>query len=169
RHNLSNMVVLAALRYSPAIQEITSFQNALLRAIAPRLWEDTSRVIDAVVGNDSSLHLPMDPTNDGPYQPTAFSELEYRFSIPDSVPRRDTDDHPSSFRALTAVRHYDSGQGDLVLWRERTVVEFPPGSTFLFPAGLVHYSFSAVEKPGRQMLISQSCSAGLHGYVENGF
>jgi hypothetical protein len=111
----------------------------------------------------------MDPTNDGPYQPTAFSELEYRFSIPDSVPRRDTDDHPSSFRALTAVGHYDSGQGDLVLWRERTVVEFPPGSTFLFPAGLVHYSFSAVEKPGRQMLISQSCSAGLHGYVENGF
>jgi hypothetical protein len=27
RHNLSNMVVLAALRYSPTIQEITSFQN----------------------------------------------------------------------------------------------------------------------------------------------
>jgi hypothetical protein len=60
-------------------------------------------------------------------------------------------------------------EGQLILWRERTIVTFPPGSTFLLPAALVRFSFTAVEKPGWQMLISQSCSAGLHGYVANGF
>lgn len=111
----------------------------------------------------------MDPTNNGPYQPTAFSELEYRFSIPYSVPLRDTNDHPAAFHALTAISDYDSNEGELILWRERVVVNFPPGSTFLFPAGLVSYSFTEVQKPGWQMLISQSCSAGLHSYVANGF
>ncbi|KAJ7444060.1 hypothetical protein B0H11DRAFT_1931231 [Mycena galericulata] len=153
RYNLNNIVVLAALRNSRAIQDITSFQNAILEGVAPRLWRDNHRVIDAIVNHDCELRIPFDLGNgNGPHQPTAFSEVEYRFNIPDSTPRRDLGDHPPAFRAITAV-----------------VVNFPPGSSFIFPAALVRYSFTTVEKPGWQMIISQSCSAGLHGYVANHF
>ncbi|KAJ6454920.1 hypothetical protein C8R47DRAFT_1082910 [Mycena vitilis] len=169
RHNLTNMVVLAALRYSPAIQEITSFQNAAVQGFAPRLWNETREVIDAVTANDCSLHLPMHQTNEGPYQPTAFSEIQYRFSVPDSVPRRELNDEPFAFRAVTAVGQYGVSEGQLTLWNERVIVEFPPGSTFVFPATLVRYSFTTVEKPGWQMLITQSCAVGLRNHVASGF
>ncbi|KAJ7498213.1 hypothetical protein B0H11DRAFT_2226349 [Mycena galericulata] len=167
-HNLQNMVVLAALRYSRAIQDITSFQNAALKKIAPDAWSDARLAIDAVVKNDLSLNLPMKLTNEGPHQPTAFSEIEYRFSVP-TVPCVEEGDHPSAFRAITAVGNYPYHDGKLILWQHRKVIDFPPGSTFLFPAGFVRYSFTEVEKPGWQMLITQSCSAGLHGFVANGF
>ncbi|KAJ7430101.1 hypothetical protein B0H11DRAFT_1943740 [Mycena galericulata] len=109
-HNLTNMVVLAALRYSHAIQDITSFQNAQRLA--------TTR----------------------------------RHSVPSQ-----------------ALGNYPYHEGKLVLWQHRKIIDFPPGSTFLFPAGFVSYSFTAVETPSWQMLITQSCSAGLHGFVRNGF
>ncbi|KAJ7439192.1 hypothetical protein B0H11DRAFT_2254126 [Mycena galericulata] len=48
-HNLHNMVVLAALRYSAAIQDITSFQNAAFQMVAPEAWRDAREAIDAVV------------------------------------------------------------------------------------------------------------------------
>ncbi|KAJ7506188.1 hypothetical protein B0H11DRAFT_1904083 [Mycena galericulata] len=170
QHNLNNMVVLAALRYSPALQNITSFQNAMLKQVAPRLWEDARRVVDAVAGHDSELHLPLQLTNFGPHQPTAFSQIEYQFSMPESsVPHRHPGDHPAGMRAVTALGNYPPTEGALVLWRERVIVTFPPGSTFVYPAALCHISFTTVEKPSFQMLVSQSCSAGLHGYVANGF
>ncbi|KAJ7437062.1 hypothetical protein B0H11DRAFT_2255625 [Mycena galericulata] len=168
-HNLQNMVVLAALRYTPAIQEITSFQNAALKQAAPRLWRDARRVIDAVVNNDQTLNLPMRLANEGPHQPSAFSELEYRFSVAASVPRTERGDHPPAFRAITSVGQYPYHEGKLILWQHRIVLDFPPGSTFIFPAGVVGYSFTEVEKPGWQMIVTQSCSAGLHGFVANGF
>ncbi|KAJ7455963.1 hypothetical protein B0H11DRAFT_1620996, partial [Mycena galericulata] len=84
-------------------------------------------------------------------------------------PRRDLGDHPAAFRAITALGQYLHTEGALILWTHRVVVEFPPGSSFIFPAALVRYSFTSVEKPGWQMLVSQSCSAGLHGYVANRF
>ncbi|KAJ7429222.1 hypothetical protein B0H11DRAFT_2266547 [Mycena galericulata] len=170
RYNLNNIVVLAALRNSKAIQDITSFQNAILEGVAPRLWHASREVIDAVVAHDCELHVPFDLGNGhGPYQPTAFSEVEYRFNIADSAPRRDLGDHPPAWRVVTAVGQYPYTEGALILWTHRVVVNFPPGSSFLFPAGLVRYSFAAVEKPGWQMIISQSCSAGLHSYVANNF
>ncbi|KAJ7470064.1 hypothetical protein B0H11DRAFT_1920223 [Mycena galericulata] len=129
-HNLTNMVVLAALRYSHAIQDITSFQNAAFQQIAPRAWSDARQAIDAV----------------------------HRDSRP-----------PPAFRAITALGNYPYHEGKLVLWQHRKIIDFPPGSTFLFPAGFVSYSFTAVETPSWQMLITQSCSAGLHGFVRNGF
>ncbi|KAJ7675664.1 hypothetical protein DFH06DRAFT_1317826 [Mycena polygramma] len=159
-YDLTNIVVLAALRYSPAIQEITSFQNAMLRDVAPRLWEHFRDVVDSVLLNDTSLHAPMHQTDFGPHQPTAFSEIEYHFSMTEG-PRREPGDHPSAFRAITSLGKYDATEGELVLWNERTILAFPPGSTFLFAERLVRYSFTEVRKPGWQMLISQSCGAGL--------
>lgn len=139
----------------------------MLKLTIPRLWSETRDVIDAVCENDSSLHLPMKTT--GPAQPTAFSQVEYCFSMPDSTPRREEKDHPPAFRAITSLGFYHVKEGELILWTERKVVNFPPGSTFLFPANLVRYSFCGVEEPGHQMLVSQSCGAGLHGFVAHGF
>ncbi|KAJ7733850.1 hypothetical protein DFH07DRAFT_967817 [Mycena maculata] len=167
-YTMHNIAALASLRNSRAVQDITSFQNAVLQGIAPRAWSDTRSIIDAVVQRDWDLHVPFQLGNQGPYQPTAFSEVEYRFDLPDSMGRRDEDDHPSSIRGLTAVGAYPYTEGGLILWNDRTVVDFPPGSSFFFLGALTHYSFCAVEKPGYQMIITQACGARLHGYVADG-
>ncbi|KAJ7173528.1 hypothetical protein C8R46DRAFT_1215457 [Mycena filopes] len=162
--DMDNIMVVACLRCSTAVQKITSYQNALMHEVAPRLWADAEGVIQEILANDSSLHAPMQLSNFGPHQPSAFSEVEYRFST-DSVPSTDTGGHPPGFRAITAIGDYDASEGKLILWGERTIVEFPAGSTFLFAGDLVRYSFTKVEK-GRQMLITQACGAGLHGFED---
>ncbi|KAJ7026088.1 hypothetical protein C8F04DRAFT_1190894 [Mycena alexandri] len=74
QHTLSNLVVLATLRYSPAIQEITSFQNAMLHQVAPRLWADANEAIEEVIRNDCDLHAPMKQTDFGAHQLSAVRE-----------------------------------------------------------------------------------------------
>ncbi|KAJ7781729.1 hypothetical protein DFH07DRAFT_949424 [Mycena maculata] len=167
-HSLHNLVVLAALRYSPAIQDITLFQNAVLKQVAPCVWCDARRVIDVVVQNDYDLHLLLKLSEEPFYQPTALSELEYCFSMRDSTAQMEGD-HLAGLRALTSIGQYPYHEGKMILWNHRVVVDFPPGSTMFFPAAVMPYLFTNVEKPGWQMLITQACSAGLHRYVANGF
>ncbi|KAJ7169141.1 hypothetical protein C8R43DRAFT_1121030 [Mycena crocata] len=165
-----NMVTLAQLRYSPSIQTITSFQNAMLKDIAPRLWQSANATIETLLEHDLRLRLPFALANEEPHQPTAFTEVQYRFLIDDSLPRRSSATG-ASWDVFTSVGHHDSTEGRLILWKDRTIVIFPPGSTFFLPAALMDYSFTAVSsRPfSDQMLISQSFSGPLAEFVANGF
>ncbi|KAJ7142166.1 hypothetical protein C8R46DRAFT_1233201 [Mycena filopes] len=160
-------IAIADLRMSPAIQAIASFQNAALRKLAPRAWSAANTIIEATLANDYGLRLPFDLPNQRPRQPTAFSQVEYRFWT-DGVPRREATALPAGLSALTVVGDYHPTEGELILWEDQTVLNFPPGSTFLLPKWM-HYSFTAVEAPGYQMVIVQSCDGELDDYVENDF
>ncbi|KAJ7678868.1 hypothetical protein DFH06DRAFT_1120680 [Mycena polygramma] len=161
----------ASLRNSPHIQTITSFQNetlAALRKIAPNAWASSKRMLQRLLEHDSSLRLPFDfAAAHGPPQPTAFSRVDYRFTV-DGFLRQEDASYTPGFTTLTALGNYHHDEGELVLWRQKKVVNFPVGSTFLIPKWMP-YSFTAVESPGYQMILSQTCENALSEYVANDF
>ncbi|KAJ6464306.1 hypothetical protein C8R47DRAFT_1079682 [Mycena vitilis] len=164
----SHLVALAKLRHSAGVQEITSFQNAALKELAPELWAAANKDIDTVMGNDSTLRLPFHQCLGLPSQPTAFSQVEYLFHLDDSHSRQHLRDRATGWTAVTSVGDYDAKESALILWRERRVVRFPPGSTFLFPAGLFSYSFTGISEYSSWMLIIQSFDGEIARFVEGG-
>ncbi|KAJ6458990.1 hypothetical protein C8R45DRAFT_1109694 [Mycena sanguinolenta] len=171
RNTTENILTLAGLRLSSAVQDIVSFQNAMLEQIAPRLWMSANETINAIVAEDQRLKLPFRIANYGSPQPTAFPEVHYRFAINDLVPRREppVSAGMSGWQVLTSLGDYDSRfEGRLVLWEHRKMVTFPPGSTFFCPTGM-NYSFTTVSGKPSQMLISQTFHNDLHHFVANGF
>ncbi|KAJ7115649.1 hypothetical protein C8R43DRAFT_1138104 [Mycena crocata] len=185
KHGLNNAVVLASLRNCPGLQMITSFQNgqrspahcksswanlpllAAYRTVAPLAWESARQIIDAVLENDPNLRMPLDLTNFGNPQPTAFSEVEYSFSTNLGTPRYERDYIPGC-RALTTLGNYDD-DGGLICWRDKMVIQMPSGSTILFPAGCMPYSFTAVDDTEWRMTVTQSLGHSLHQYRANAF
>ncbi|KAJ7041931.1 hypothetical protein C8F04DRAFT_1252413 [Mycena alexandri] len=172
KNTFNNMVALAVLRSSPAIQQITSYQNAMLQTVAPRMWDTANKTVDAIVDNDPCLRLPCQIPNCYPRQPTAFTEVHYRFSVDDSLPRplARASGQLSGWDAITSLGHYDSHEALLILWEDQSIVTFPPGSTFFLPAGLLNQSFTTVlSDHSTLMTITQSLRGELHDYVANGF
>ncbi|KAJ7618258.1 hypothetical protein DFH06DRAFT_1342528 [Mycena polygramma] len=154
-------VVLAQLREAACIQTIISFQNDVLRKAAPRAWKSASTIIEAVLENNVGLHVPLST------EPTAFSRVDYRFTT-DGTPRREESYIPS-MTALTSLGNYDGcDEGEIVVWPDKTVINFPVGATVLIPSCLP-YSFTAVQSPGYQMVLAQSCEQSLGQFVANGF
>jgi hypothetical protein len=140
----------------------------MLKTIAPRLWEAGNATVEAVMQHDLRLHLPFHIPNHKPPQPTAFAEVQYRFAVTDSVPRK-TGGGVSGWDAFTSLGHYDGREVALILWDDRSVVTFPPGSTFFLPAGLMSYSFTSASSDSSPMLVTQSTHHDLHDYAANGF
>ncbi|KAJ7102964.1 hypothetical protein C8R43DRAFT_1141086 [Mycena crocata] len=166
-NNDRNRVILAELRASPAIQDITSLQNSMLQYLAPRAWTSAHETINTVMNNDGGLHLPFHQCTNVPLQPTAFAQVDFRFSVEDSHPMQAIRDRATGWTVFTALGHYPSEEGMLIIWKYRLMVTFPPGSTFIMPASLFSYSFAGVGEHSQRMLISQSCDGALYDFVEN--
>ncbi|KAJ7684887.1 hypothetical protein DFH06DRAFT_1118541 [Mycena polygramma] len=160
-------VVRTVLRESESIKRIVSFQNVLtngrvevLKKSAPRAWKSSSKIIERVLEHDVRLRVPFS-------QPSAFSRVEYRFTT-DGTPRRETSYIPS-MTALTAVGNYDgSDEGEIIIWPDKSVINFPVGATILLPSWLP-YSFTEVPWPGWQMVVAQTSEHALAEYVANDF
>lgn len=142
----------------------------MLRTVAPRLWEAGHVNIEVILKNDVRLHPPFKIPNHTPSQPTAFGEVQYRFAVTDSVPRTSARATAgvAGWDAFTSLGFYDGRDIGLILWEDRTLVTFPPGSTFFIPAGLLNYSFTAVPD-GDMMLLTQTLHNDLYDYVANRF
>jgi hypothetical protein len=140
----------------------------MLQQLAPRIWQSANTTIDTVMANDLGLHLPFAQHSQRPPQPTAFSQVEYRFSIEDSHPIQSLTDDPTSWTAFTSVGHYNSAETALILWHDKCIVSFPLGSTFIMPGGIVSFSFTGVPDYSPRMLISQSSDGELFRYVNHG-
>ncbi|KAJ7834681.1 hypothetical protein B0H13DRAFT_2369768 [Mycena leptocephala] len=161
-------VMLAALRASQAIQTVTSFQNAVLRKMAPRAWTAATGMITSLLERDLGLHLPIHiPCTHGLPQPTAFTWLEYQFST-DGIIRKEGGSYIPGMTALTSLGNHHDREGELILWTVKKVVNFPVGSTVLLPQWML-YSFTSVESPGYQMILRQTCENALCEYVANDF
>ncbi|KAJ7701958.1 hypothetical protein B0H17DRAFT_1128161 [Mycena rosella] len=165
-----NIINLAVLRLSEAIQEITSFQNAMLKHVAPRLWASANETIEALIEHDCRLHMPLWIPSRHKHQPTAFAEVAYQFSVPNSKPWHTPRGRVSGWDAITALGHYDDTKGEIIVWDDKTMVRFPPGSTFLIPSGILGYSFAGIaDFFSKRMLISQFLNGDIYNYMENGF
>ncbi|KAJ6450348.1 hypothetical protein C8R47DRAFT_1230309 [Mycena vitilis] len=166
-NNDANMVILTELRHSPVIQEIISFQNATMKMLASSLWESAHDAITAVMDNDTTLRLPFHQCLGEPTQSTAFAQVEYTFAIDNSYPQLHPRDHPTGWTVFTSVGNYDANESALILWDQRRMVRFPPGSTFLLPAGLFRYSFTGVSDESSRMLISQSFDGEICRFLQD--
>ncbi|KAJ7429110.1 hypothetical protein B0H11DRAFT_1769725, partial [Mycena galericulata] len=101
---------------------------------------------------------------------SAFAASEAFLGSDESPPRLDDRDMLWAWRALTGLGRYDPDfGGEMILWDEKKVIKFPVGSTFLFPAAFMRYSFTRVHPWERRFAFSQYLDAGLFRYVENGF
>ncbi|KAJ7496075.1 hypothetical protein B0H11DRAFT_1716213 [Mycena galericulata] len=101
---------------------------------------------------------------------SAFAASEAFLGSAESPPRLDDRDMLWCWRALTGLGRYDPEfGGEMILWDEKKVIKFPVGSTFLFPAAFMRYSFTRVRPWERRFSFSQYSQAGLFRYVENGF
>ncbi|KAJ6504307.1 hypothetical protein C8R47DRAFT_968790, partial [Mycena vitilis] len=131
-----------------------------LKKSAPRAWQSSSDLIQTVLEHDVRLRIPFS-------QPTAFSQIQYRFGT-DGTPRREVAYIPS-MTALTAVGNYDgSHEGEIIIWPDKTVINFPVGATVLLPNWLP-YSFTEIAWPGWQMVVAQTSEHALAEYVANDF
>ncbi|KAJ7169176.1 hypothetical protein C8R43DRAFT_823329, partial [Mycena crocata] len=148
-------------------QRSLTFRPAAYRTVAPDVWKSAHQTIEALLENDPSLRMPLDLTNFGNPQPTAFTEIEYMFDTNIGTPRVE-DDYIPGLRAITTLGDHN-GEGGLIAWREKTVFQMPPGTTILIPAGSMPYSFTAVDDTEWRMTVTQSFSHPLYQYRANGF
>ncbi|KAJ7168436.1 hypothetical protein C8R46DRAFT_1033683 [Mycena filopes] len=136
-------IALAFLRDAPAIRRVACFQNTVLEKVAPRLWTSANDIIDSVLKHDSGLHLPFYSPNSTGAPLTAFARVDYQFSTT-GVPQRAGDSYVPGLTALTSLGNYDATEGELILWSEEAVINFP-------------------------MILSQTCEHGLSEFVDNDF
>ncbi|KAJ7889254.1 hypothetical protein B0H13DRAFT_1626774 [Mycena leptocephala] len=112
----------------------------MLQKVAPRAWTTANTMIDTLLAHDPRLHLPFHfPQTGKPPQPTAFSRVEYQFSTGGHI-RRERSAYIPSLSALTSLGNYDPMEGELILWTEKKVINFPVGATFLMPKWLPYCS-----------------------------
>ncbi|KAJ7670619.1 hypothetical protein DFH06DRAFT_1320546 [Mycena polygramma] len=169
QHTLETCVELALLRNNAGIQDVISFQNDAYRKYFPKMWERGQHTIEQVLDSDPNLHLPFDETRI--HRPTAWTEVEYQFAAPDRLARKDYRDSLYGVRALTALGTYDTrftDVGDIIFWGSKVFASFPVGSTFMFPAWWMPYSFTMVDRDETHYLVMQHMDAGIDRWVENG-
>jgi hypothetical protein len=129
---------------------------------APHLYSHLNATKDALLEHDWDLR---DNCYGG-----AFPAVEFFLGSDESPPRLDDLDMMWGWRALTALGNYNPRWGgELILWDEKKVVKFPPGSTFLFPSTLIRYSFTQIRDGESHYTFQQYAQAGLYRYVESGF
>ncbi|KAJ7483692.1 hypothetical protein B0H11DRAFT_1723218, partial [Mycena galericulata] len=132
------------------------------RQFAPRLHSYVDQARETLLHHDPTL---CDNITGG-----AYPSVEFYLGSPESPPRLDDLDMMWAWRALTALGVYNPRWGgELILWDEKKVIQFPPGATFLFPAAFMRYSFTQVRMLERQYAFSQYAQAGLFRYIDNGF
>ncbi|KAJ7608826.1 hypothetical protein DFH06DRAFT_1017486, partial [Mycena polygramma] len=160
-HKLANLVELSLLLKDANIRDIAAFQNAIFESFSPKMFAYCENAMDLIFKHEPDLRREY---------PGAFAGCEFNLGDLGSAPRIHDRDLLHGWRALTALGKYDARYGgDLVLWDKGLIVRFPPGTTILFPAALMRYSFVGVRDGEAQYHFAQFCSGGLFRYILNGY
>ncbi|KAK7052787.1 hypothetical protein R3P38DRAFT_2502653 [Favolaschia claudopus] len=70
---------------------------------------------------------------------------------------------------LTALGKFRAFHGGhVIFWELGLVIQFPPGSSILLPAGLIHYSFVKVDPDETRFSLLQWAGAGVRRFLDNG-
>jgi hypothetical protein len=128
---------------------------------APKIYAYTENATNLIYKFDENLRCEFDGV---------FPAAEFDLGELGSTPRLQDQDVLHGWHALTALGMYDSRYGgNIILWDDGFVIRFPPGTTILFPAALMCYSFVKVQAGEKQYTLSQYSPAGLYGYITNGY
>ncbi len=72
--------------------------------------------------------------------------------------------------SITALGRFDPKKGGHLILKELgLVIEFPPGSTILFPSAIIQHGNTPIQNGETRMSLTQFAAGGLFRYVDNGF
>ncbi|KAJ7846656.1 hypothetical protein B0H13DRAFT_2362896 [Mycena leptocephala] len=168
-HSLENCVELAGLRNNAGVKGVISFQNEMYRKFFPKMWDHGVHTVNELRKSNSELHMPFDEPRK--LSTSMWTAVEYQFAAPDKLLRKDDRDSLHGVRALTVLGTYDTrwtDVGDIIFWGSKVYASFPVGSTFIFPAWWMPYSFTMVDRDETHYMIMQHMDAGIDRWIENG-
>ncbi|KAF9034125.1 hypothetical protein BJ165DRAFT_1534319 [Panaeolus papilionaceus] len=163
RNSRWNEEIVQELNNSEPFKRISGFTSSVLASWAPKLYEYYS--------NTQEKLLASDPRLKGPFQRGVFSAVTYNLG-PSTVcfPHTDFANLPFGWCALTALGKFDHTRGGhLVLWDCGLVIEFPPGSTILFPSALIAHSNTRIGSSETRYSFTAYTAGGLFRWVDHGF
>ncbi|KAK7015510.1 hypothetical protein VNI00_019108 [Paramarasmius palmivorus] len=120
-------------------------------------------VITALLQRYTDLHLP--------FSNSIFAAFTVNFG-PETVcyPHRDLKNLAFGWCAITALGDYDwTKGGHLVLWDQKLLIEFPPGTTILIPSAILCHSNTAIAPGESRYSFTMYSAGGLFRWVEHGF
>lgn len=102
---------------------------------------------------------------------SVFSAVSYNFGPQTACyPHIDPGNLAFGECSVTPFGVYDYTKGGhLILWDLKMVIEFPPGSTILFPSAVISHSNVAIAKNERRYSFAQYTAGGLFRWVDQGF
>ncbi|KAJ7152744.1 hypothetical protein C8R43DRAFT_886147, partial [Mycena crocata] len=127
------------------------------RQFAPRSHAAVAMAVDALVSR--KIAKPAFPNS-------VFTTSQLRFCDVPSISQKNIDSDFVTMEAITAVGTYDKKRGQLILYDDEGAVEFPPGSTALFPTGTKRFSFAPVAAHETRYLFRQFCHASVLRWLE---
>jgi hypothetical protein len=103
------------------------------------------------------------------FKNSVFMTSEINFCDAPSVSRQNYEAAFNTMEAVTSLGFYNHEKGGhLILPDDKKVIELPPGTTVLLPAGTKRFNFAAVAKHEKRFLFRQFCSAGVLHWVDKG-
>ncbi|KAF8954588.1 hypothetical protein BDZ97DRAFT_1602946, partial [Flammula alnicola] len=156
-----NGKVLEELNEMEAFKRIAGHSSAVMASWVPDLY---GHYVDKL----GELHKK-NPTLKRPFPSSVFSAATYNFG-PRTVCFKHVDfaNLPFGWCSVTALGSYDPTKGGhLILWDCHLVIEFPPGSTILFPSAVIWHSNVAISKEETRYSFAQYSAGGLFRWVDN--
>ncbi|KAK7015132.1 hypothetical protein VNI00_019213 [Paramarasmius palmivorus] len=163
RQDTCNQAILDEIRQSQCFVRIAGWMSILFLSWAPRLFLYYAQVITALLQRYTDLHLP--------FSNSIFAAFTVNFG-PETVcyPHRDLKNLAFGWCAITALGNYDWTQGGhLVLWDQKLLIEFPPGTTILIPSAIICHSNTAIAAGETRYSFTMYSAGGLFRWVEHGF
>ncbi|KAJ7169368.1 hypothetical protein C8R43DRAFT_876436 [Mycena crocata] len=129
----------------------------LYRQIAPAAYADIAVKVGELIERKIVLL---------PFTNSVFTTGEINFTDAPALSRKNFDSSIGTLEAVCVIGEYNFKKGGHChFWDDEGMIEVPPGSTILFPAGK-RYSFLPVGKHEKRYLFRQFCNAGVVRWVE---
>ncbi|KAK7001860.1 hypothetical protein R3P38DRAFT_2381067, partial [Favolaschia claudopus] len=137
----------------------------IFKLFCPAAYDTLNEDKEDMLRHNPNAYYP----NEASVFPAATMELGGpHFNIHDH--RGDLRDmEPAGWNILTALGKYSAFRGGhVIFWELGLVIQFPPGSSILLPAGLIHYSFVKVDDHETRFSMLQWAGAGVRRFLDNG-
>ncbi|KAJ7735254.1 hypothetical protein DFH07DRAFT_967255 [Mycena maculata] len=140
-----------------ALRALSAYQNHLYRLIAPCAYAHLEHQI-ALLRTRTTLH---------PVFPGIFTTSEIAFADGPQHSRRNREIQYDTLEAVTVCGDYEWHEhGRIVFWDHDKSVALRPGTTLLFPAGAMRFSFVGVAAHEKICLFRQFCHASVLRWLE---
>ncbi|KAF8059318.1 hypothetical protein FPV67DRAFT_1426687, partial [Lyophyllum atratum] len=161
-YNSTNALLINKLLQEPAFERLATFSSSVFATWAPKLYAEYVKCMDELCTND--------PTLKRNWPRSAFAAAVFNLG-PQTICYRHKDfaNLPYGWCAVTALGSFNPKLGGhIILWELGLIVEFPAGSTVLFPSAVVEHFNTPVQAHESRYSFTQYSAGGLFRWAEHG-